>query len=123
MSIQQQAKKRKWSRFKVKNPIKARVAGEDRSRELTSISLGGCAFTSNRRDSKLLRNPDVELEFEVAGQTRIVQGKIQYFQFMPQTGMDANLLGIEFSWPDFESRQDFGVFIGKAVTEGKLEHQ
>lgn len=123
METQRQAKHRKWSRFKVKMPIRTRIAGEDRSRELTSLSIGGCAFTSNRRDAKLLKNPEVQVEFEVAGEKRVIPGRIQYFQFLPQSGLDANLLGVEFLWQTAEERQAFGLFIGQAVSEGRLEHQ
>lgn len=122
--LQKQAKKRKWSRFKVKQPLRAKiVGGQDRSQQLTSLSLGGCAFISDRRDARFLKQPEVKLEFEVQGEKYQVSGRVQYFQFMPQSGSDANLMGIEFEWPDFESRQAFGMFLGKAVSEGSLEHQ
>lgn len=118
-----QINQRKWARFKVlpQTQVKAKIhEGVDRTSQVQTLSLGGCSFLSRRGDARLLVNPKVSVTLEVAGQTLTIGGHVHYCQFLPQMGLDSNLVGIEFSWPSEQMRKEFGLLLGKAVSEGSI---
>lgn len=116
--------RRRWSRFKALNQDKVQAQIEkafDRSGAIKTVGLGGCAFVTNRKNARLLLNPDVKIQLSIAGRRFEVEGRVHYCKFLPDSGMDANLLGIEFMWSSDQERSEFGQVIGKAVSEGYLE--
>jgi|GEM_PF-6331033 len=115
---------RKWTRFRIINArnLKAQILeGMDKLSQIRSLSLGGCSFLSRRMDARLLLNPKVRVSLEMMGKRLTLEGVVHYCQFLPQLGMDKNIVGIEFVWPDQEHQQEFGLLLGKAVSEGNLE--
>lgn len=123
MRSKQKIYQRKWARFKVvpQKQVRAKIhEGVDRGSQVQTLSLGGCSFLSRRGDARLLVNPKVSVTLEVAGKTLTVDGHVHYCQFLPQHGLDSNLVGIEFRWSSDEMRKDFGLLLGKAVSEGAL---
>ncbi|PIR23160.1 MAG: hypothetical protein COV44_04160 [Deltaproteobacteria bacterium CG11_big_fil_rev_8_21_14_0_20_45_16] len=117
-------RRRKWARFRVKSELafKAKILeGMDRLSRIQSLSLGGCSFLSRKSDARLLLNPNVRVSLEIGGRALTLDGVVHYCQFLPQLGLDKNIVGIEFLWPSEDLRKEFGLMIGRAVTEGCLE--
>lgn len=116
--------RRKWARFLVRDEDVLRgkiLEGHDRMSKLRSLSLGGCSFLSRRGDARLLLNPEVQVQMTIAGKNFTLKGVVHYCQFMPQLGLDQNLVGIEFVWPNDDTQKEFGMLIGQAVNQGCLE--
>lgn len=97
------------------------LQGFDRMSKLQCVSTGGCSFISRRGDARLLLNPDVRVELKIGNEKFELQGRVHYCQFMPQLGLDRNLVGIEFQWLDLSARKAFSKHLDRALARGALD--
>jgi hypothetical protein len=115
--------RRQWERFQISGSqsIRARIIDAiDRHTSIQTLSAGGCGFVSSRGNARLMKSPQIKVELKFGPKTFVIPGRVQYCRLMPGHGMDLNILGIEFEWPDSVEFKAFRMLLEKSLEAGAL---
>jgi hypothetical protein len=112
---------RRTPRFRVEPsfPLKVYIPQSfGKSHTLRTLGEGGLGFFASSKDASLVRQPEIDIQFNLGGRTLALRGSVQYCTFLPRQG--SNYFGVMFL--DLDPRQELilKTVIQAAIKNGHL---